>query len=352
MVTGNRPGSKTKTIRLGLVGAGWMAEMCCAGLPELPEIDIVAVQCRTRSRATAFAASHGIASATDSLDELLARPDVDAVYIATTNESHAELALAALDAGKAVLLEKPFTLTHAEAVRVVDAARRSGVLLMEAMWSRFVPGMRMLQEVVRNGTLGQVRTVRMKQGTVLTPEKNARVYDLEKGGGALVDIGVYPISILEMVAARPPELIGNRMTRHVSGVDVRNDLIFRYEDGMSAEIVVTCEEELSARLELIGDRGALYCDDYTFVKEFNVETERGVRRYDFATDTYRYVFQMRHFAECLIAGKRESDVLPLDRTLLVMRMLDLCREAAGYRFPQEKRKNEKNETVSDGISQE
>ncbi len=341
MVTGNTPGSKTKTIRLGLVGAGWMAEMCCAGMPAVPEIDIVAVQCRTRSRAGAFAARHGIAFATDSLDELLSRPDVDAVYIATTNESHAELALAALDAGKAVLLEKPFTLTHAEAVRVVDAARRHGVLLMEAMWSRFVPGMRMLQEVVRDGTIGRVRTVRMEQGTVLTPEKNARVYDPEKGGGALVDIGVYPVSILEMVAARPPERIGNSMTRHASGVDVRDELSFHYEDGMAAEILVTCQEELPARLEIIGEHGTLCCDDYTFVKEFNVETERGVRRYDFATDTYRYVFQMRHFAECLNAGKQESDVIPLDRTLLVMRMLDLCREAAGYIFPQENRKNEK-----------
>ncbi len=322
--------------RLGLIGAGWMAGMCCEGMSATPEIEVVVVHCRNLSRAKAFAAEYSIAAATDSLQELLAREDVDAVYIATTNESHAKLALAAITAGKAVLVEKPFTLNYVEAARVVEAAQLRGVLLMEAMWSRFCPGMLALYEILQAGVIGKLRTVRMEQGTVLTPQKNPRVYDLEKGGGALLDIGVYPVSVLEMLTDCLPEWVENRMIRHSSGVDVRDEITFRFQNGVAAQILVSCEEERNSCLDVVGEHGCLHCADYTFVKEFQVESEEGVRRYDFATDTYRYVFQMRHFAECLRTGSRESRVFPPSRTLRVMRMLDHCRVTADYYFPQER----------------
>lgn len=325
-----------RKLRLGIIGAGWMAGMCCEGIAETDHLQAEMVYARRLSAAQEFAARYHLPACTDNLDEMLRSDTVDAVYIATTNETHLSLALQAVEAGKPVLVEKPFTLNYKEARQLVDAARRQGVFVMEAMWSRFIPGMLMAAELVRSGMFGNLSAIHMQTGCVLTPEKNGRVYDLSRGGGALVDIGVYALSILEMLVSQTPARVINRMSRApASGVDIRDELTLVYSSGVRADILVTCEEELPTTLLLEGGRGSLALDSFVQAQQLIVTQNGRTRYYDFSGNRYRYAYQLEHFARCVLEGEAESYIFPLDCTLRVMRTMDACRFAAGYLFPGE-----------------
>lgn len=316
-----------RKLRFGLVAAGWMAEMCCEAMPEVSNAEIAAVYARNPEKGAAFAKRHSIPRHTDHYRDILDDSSIDAIYITSTNESHAPLAFEAIEAGKAVLMEKPFALDFVEAKAVVDAAERRGVLIMDALWSRFVPGADLLVKTLQSGVIGDPRSIRMRQGFAMTPEKNARVFDPEKGGGVLLDISVYPLSILEMLTGRLPGRVENKVVRHPSGVDIRNEITLRYEGGLRADIYVTCEENFPEEMVIVGDKGELRTDRYVFPKKITVNAGGSVKVLDAATSRNQYVFQLEHFASLFKAGAVDSDILPLARMLRVMRMIDMCREA-------------------------
>lgn len=324
-----------KKMRMGLIGAGWMAEMYCDARPSVPSLDFAMVYARNLQKAKNFSEKHNIPRWTSALDEMLLDPEIDAVCIATTNETHFPLAMQALESGKAVLLEKPFTLNAAQARQLIDMARKKGVFLMEAMWSRFIPGMQMLAQLVRHDAIGNLCEVNMQLGRPLNPQDNSRVFDLGKGGGALLDVGVYPLSILEMLSDRVPVRYLNVMHRHSSGVDEADEITLHYSSGLRASVLVTMREELPSTLTIEGTRGSIHCPDYGNVQEFTMLRKDRRRRYDFSSKKYRYAYQLEHFADCVRNGESESFVMPLASTLRVMQMLDGCRAAANYRFPGE-----------------
>ena len=189
----------TEEIRWGVVGPGRIAEKVVEDFAVVDGARAVAVASRSLDRAQAFAARHGIERAYGSYAEILADPDVDVLYLATPHPQHHAIALAALRAGKALLVEKAFTATTAGAAEVVDLARETGVFVMEAMWTRFQPAVVALRELVADGAIGEVRSVQADLGVAREYDPADRLFDLALGGGALLDLGVYVVSFAQML---------------------------------------------------------------------------------------------------------------------------------------------------------
>ena len=333
----NRMSIMKNTIKLGVIGSGWMADMFCTEGKNVKNVNIAAVFSRNPQRAAAFAQKHGIPAFTADLDELLAG-DLDAVYIAATNDRHCALTLRALRSRKAVLLEKPFALNSDETLLIIKEAAARGVLVMEAMWLRFFPSVLAMKRLADDGMIGNLRSVTVPCSLLLDRQKNARVFDPRLGGGVLADIGVYALSFVQMLAGHKPVLVRNRAALdRETGVDLRDDILLKYNSGFEARITVSGEEELPPLLEVVGSRGSLICEEGLFSGKFAVRTPEGRFDYNFAAERFRYyyAYELEHFARCLLEGRRESYIVPLRDTLHVMQILDACRRMAGCADPQE-----------------
>ncbi|MBT0768551.1 Gfo/Idh/MocA family oxidoreductase [Kineosporia sp. J2-2] len=198
-----RPGTGEPSLRWGVVGPGWIAGEFVKAVRAHTAQQVVAVSSRDAGRAGAFAAEHGIGLALGSTEQLVTHPDVDVVYVATPQSEHLAIGLAAIAAGKHVLVEKPITVTAAQARELADAARAAGVLVMEAMWSRYLPQTSVIRRLLADGVLGEVRTVLADHGQSIAVDPQHRLYRPEMGGGALLDLGIYPVQFSSMVFGAP-----------------------------------------------------------------------------------------------------------------------------------------------------
>src|SRR3712207_2277624 len=205
-------------IRWGVVGPGRIAQSVMGDFAHVPGARPVAVASRSIDRARAFAEQHGLERAHGSYADIVADPDVDVLYLATPHPQHHAVALAAIEAGKALLVEKAFTATLAGAQEVVDAARANGVFVMEAMWTRFQPAVVRLRELVAEGAIGEVRSVQADLGVWRTYDPADRLFDLALGGGALLDLGVYVVSFAQMLLGTPDRVVAHG-SRFDTGAD-------------------------------------------------------------------------------------------------------------------------------------
>lgn len=215
------------SLRWGVIGAGWIAGFFVDAVHRHTAQRIVAVATRTPSRAALFAQEHGIGNSLPSPEQLVGRADVDVVYIAAPQADHLELGLLAIGAGKHVLIEKPLATSAVDAQRLVDAARRAGVFLMEAMWSRYLPQALVIRQLVEDGMLGEVRSVTADHGQALADDPGHRLLLPGTGGGALLDLGIYPIQLDSMVLG-PPDAITAVGSLTDSGVDATSTLVLAH----------------------------------------------------------------------------------------------------------------------------
>lgn len=249
-------------IKWGVIGAGLIANKFCADLQHADRARLAAVASRDRSRAEAFAGRHPGARPLDSYEALVADPDIDAIYIATPNSLHKAHSLLALGAGKPVLCEKPFALSAAEAQEIVTAARAAGVFCMEAMWTRYLPAMAAIRAQVRDGAIGAVTMVRAEIGFAVDAATPGRFNDPGLGAGALLDLGVYGVSMAHWFLGAPIDgpsgvtAVG-RFTD--SGVDRDMVATLQHVSGVSV-VIASHAAELSNTLEVIGERGRITVD--------------------------------------------------------------------------------------------
>lgn len=326
-------------IRWGIAGTGGIAAAFAEDLRLLPDAEIVAVGSRTRAAADAFGERFGIAHRHVGYPALAADPEVDAVYVAVPHPGHCEAALAAIDGGKAVLVEKPFAVNAAETERMIDAARKAGTFLMEAMWVRFLPHLALVRELLADGVIGEVRSVLADRGELLSTDPKHRVRAPELGGGALLDLGIYPVSFASMVTGgRLPERVEAvaRMTED-TGVDAQASMLFVYPGGAQAAISTSLDARSPNLASINGTEGRiLITQPWGRISPVEVIMNDGTSR---VTTLPHEGHGLRHQAaevgRLLRAGQTESPVVPLDETLAVMRTLDLVRERIGLRYPGE-----------------
>ena len=247
------------SVRWGLLSTAHINEKVLAGAAESNRVDVIAVASRDAARAEAYARERGIERAYGTYEELLADPDVEAVYISLPNSLHVEWSIRALEAGKHVLCEKPLDRRPTEVERAFDAAERAGRILMEAFMYRHNPQTAKLTELVDGGAIGRLRLVRAAFSFPLKDEGNVRL-DAALDGGALMDVGCYCVSGARLLAGEPERVYGEQVVGP-SGVDTRLTGLLRFPDEVIAEI--DCALDLPERdeLEAIGEEGSIFLDD-------------------------------------------------------------------------------------------
>lgn len=319
-------------IRWGILATGNIAAKFAQDLALVPDQILAAVASRRLEAAEAFAAEHGTVSARahGSYEALLADPDVDVVYIATPHARHAEDVLACFDAGKAVLCEKPLTLDADVARQLVDEARRRGLFLAEAMWMRANPTIRAATETVRSGRCGAIGTLRADLGFV-GPRDRARLWDPSLGASALLDVGIYPVTFAHLMLGPPVDIAATGVLSD-RGIDVAGGATLTHASGAVSSLSWSQVAWSDSRASVAGDAGRVeipgqfhHPDTFAFTSEADGESEETV-----TPRTGSGLFhEIVEVGACLRAGRTESDLLPLDGTLEIMRTLDAIREQLG-----------------------
>ena len=326
-----------RAVRWGIVGTGGIAAAFAADLRVAPEAgELVAVASRTPLRADAFAARVGAPRAYGSHEQLAADHDLDVVYVAVPHTAHHAAAKLALEAGKAVLVEKPFTVNRREAEDLVTTARSRGLFLMEAMWTRFLPHAVEIRRLIAEGRLGELRLVVAQFGVRFDYDPTSRMFDPALGGGALLDLGVYPVSFAAMVLGAPSEVTATA-DLGPTGVDAQTAVTLRYPGGRQAVAVSSMEAWLPNGATIAG-RDARIDVDGMFYRPapFTLTDRHGDQeRFDGAVAGGGMQFEALEVARCLRAGLTETPVLPLDETLSIMETLDRARAAIGLTYPGE-----------------
>ena len=317
-------------IRWGILGPGRIAESVIGDFRHVPDATPVAVGSRSLERAQAFADKHGLARAYGSYDELINDDEVDALYIATPHPQHRDPALAAIKAGKPVLIEKTFAATVAGAEEIVQAARNNQIFAMEAMWTRFQPAIVAARELIADGAIGEVRQVYADLGVDRPYDPQDRLFNPDLGGGAMLDLGVYVVSFAQHFLGNPDrlEVIGSRAP---TGVDVEAGLLLGYEDGRAAALLISLRNPTPGMARIHGTGGWIevpprfHHPKHIVLQRTGAEPEV-ISRPPSGTG---YSHELIEVTECVLAGRTESEIMPLDDTLAVQRLLNGACEALG-----------------------
>jgi predicted dehydrogenase len=332
--------SSSGTVRWGIVGPGRIARNVVRDFTQVEGAEALAVASRSIDRAQAFADEHQIPAAYGSYAEIVADDDVDVLYIATPHPQHHAIALAAIEAGKAVLVEKTFTATVAGAEEVVAAARRHGVFAMEAMWTRFQPAIVAARELIEDGAIGEVRQVQADLGVDQPFNPSDRLFDPAQGGGAMLDLGVYVVSFAQYFLGTPDRV-------HVSGslaptgVDAEAGLLLGYDDGRAATLLGSIKHYTPGSARIHGTAGWIDVQPRFHHPRTIVLTRHGHQPETITRPPVGggYAHELVEVTEAIAAGRTESAVMPLDDTLAVQRILNEACEQLGV-FHQEDRTTE------------
>ena len=335
-----------RPVRWGVVATGAIAATVTADLALLPDTVLAAVSSRRAEAAAAFAERFGFATSygdTDrrlGYDALFADPDVDAVYVATPHAAHAEVVTAALRAGKAVLCEKPVTINAREAQAVVDLARERGVFLMEAVWTRFLPSFQRALEIAASGEIGGVQWVGAEIGFRARQDPDSRIWRRADGGGALLDLAVYPLQWAWGTLGLP-DAVTAVGTLNAEGVDAQSALTLRYDSGAQAQITTSLLARSPNTAIIAGSEGWIRAQGSDAVyrpTRLDVESgDRAVRTEEFEMTGSGYVHELREVTRCVQQGLTESPVMPLEHSLTTMRLLDDVRAQLGVVYPTDER---------------
>ncbi|MGG5172356.1 Gfo/Idh/MocA family protein [Pseudarthrobacter sp. J1738] len=330
-------GTSDGTIRWGILGTGFIAGLQTKDLIE-NGFAVQAVGSRSLESAQAFREEFGIPTAHGSYEDLVADPNVDVIYVATPHPFHHANALLALRAGKHVLVEKSFTMNAREAEELVDCAQSNGLVILEAMWTRFLPHMVRIREIINAGTIGEVRKVVASHNQSLPRDPAHRINDPALGGGALLDLGIYPISfVFDILGA--PEQIHASATMTETGVDGQTAAIFDYPDGGQA--VVDCELDAAGpnRAVVIGSQGWIDIESTWYVptpfKVFDLDGTE-LESFDQPVKGRGMQFQAAELERLVSTGATSGTILPPSESVQIMSAMDEIRRQIGLRYNADK----------------
>ncbi|MGK7939210.1 MAG: Gfo/Idh/MocA family protein [Crocosphaera sp.] len=371
----------SKTINWGILGTGLIAQDFAQGLSILPDAKLLGIASRSLEKAENFANKYQVPRSYDSYQALSQDTDIDVVYIATPNYRHKTDCLMCLEANKAILCEKPFMLNAQETHEVITLARQKKLFCMEAMWMRFMPLIQKVKSIIEAGTIGEICLLTADFGYQANPDPKERFYNLDLGGGALLDRTIYPLSLAFYLLGEPQDLVSQGVLSK-TGIDEQNALILRYPKGALALLSATLKAQSSNEVVITGTLGkirihspfyrplklsitqfpqasssvnsssssdslkqkiksalkqnsflkklALYADLYNLPlkrkKSFKVQQI-------FSGNGYNY--EAQEVIRCLQTNQLESAIMPLDETLKIMEVMDRIRHQWNLIYPQE-----------------
>jgi predicted dehydrogenase len=324
-------------LRWGVLAPGRIAGSFVDALARCTRQRLVAVGSRSLDRAQAFASANGAERAHGSYEDLLADPEVDIVYVASPHSEHAAQSLLAIAAGKPVLVEKPFTRNADEANLVARAAKSAGVFAMEAMWTRFLPQTDVIRQLLADDVLGEVLTVLADHGQIFDFDPASRIFDPALAGGALLDLGVYPISFASFVLGEPDSVLATGSLTD-TGVDAQVSMVLtsgRAQSCLNTTLLAKTPTtaSISGTLAALAVEGSFYAPGVLTLTAN--DGRRLVRDVDPITGHLGMSFEAAHAATLLADGATESPLMSLDETTSVLRTIDVIRGQVGVRFPGE-----------------
>jgi predicted dehydrogenase len=322
--------------RWGILATGWISGMFVNDLV-LTGHAVTAVGSRRQASADRFAKEFGVARAHGSYEALVDDPEVDIVYIATPHPLHLHAARLALNAGKHVLVEKAFALNATEAAEIVDLAAAKKLLVLEAMWTRFLPHMLRIREIIAAGTLGDIRSITADHRQKLPDDPMHRLNALELGGGALLDLGIYPISFFWDMLGRPATVKAMASFRE-TGADSQVATIFHYASGAIATSLSSSDSSGPNRASIVGTKGRIEIDRIwyspTTFRVYDSDNEL-VESFDGTVEGRGMQFQADEAERLIAAGLTASAIMPPAQTVEIMKKLDDIRAQIGLRYPGE-----------------
>lgn len=321
-------------LRWGFLSAGGIATAVADDF-RIAGITIQAVGARDLAKANEFADKFGIPNRHQGYEALVNDPEVDAIYVSTPHPWHHKHALLALNAGKHVLLEKPFTINAREAQEIKDLAAAKNLFVLEAMWSRFLPSMDAIFTVIDSGILGEIKLVIADHSQYL-PDV-LRLWDPDLGGGALLDLGIYPVSFAVRVLGLP-KVVSAKATLTGQRVDETTSIIFEYESGAQATLTTCMSAAGPVTATVIGTFGRIEIDNSFYSQtSFRVYNQGGevIQSYDEKIAGVGRQYQGLHLEKCVAAGLRESPILSISESVEIMGLMDAIREQIGVKYPTE-----------------
>jgi len=325
-----------RTIRWGILGTGWIANEFAQGLVQLSDAELVAVGSRTIESAQRFGERYGVPHRHASYEAVVNDAAVDVIYVATPNPLHKEHVLLCLGSGKPVLCEKPFALNSREAEAMIQVAREKRLFLMEAMWSRFFPLMAKVRSLLADGAIGDVQMLAADLGIHFGFDPSDRRYALDLGGGALLDLGVYLVSLASMIMGAPAE-IATQAHLGETGVDEQAGIVLRYDQGRLSTLYTSIRADSPVEAIIMGTRGQIRLHSW-WIRPDTLTlrvTDQETTTIEMPFEGNGYQFEAAAVMACLRANRLESDVMSLDETLSIMRTLDTIRAQWGLKYPTE-----------------
>jgi len=324
-------------IRWGILGCGKIARKFAADLQFVGDAELIAVGAREQSTADAFAKDFPAKHVHGSYEALVNNAEVDVIYVATPHGLHHEHVMLCLKHKKAVLCEKAFAINFREAKEMIDYAKEQNTFIMEAFWTRLLPGYLKMKDMIAEGKLGKIKYLNAEFGFIPTPPFPTRLYQPSLGGGALLDIGVYPIFLALDVLGKPDQ-IDAAMTPASTGVDEQCAIRFSYNHGAIAQLFCSFAANLATGADIAGDQGRI-----RFTHRFHGPTTQ-LEYYPGIVDTREIIpfekasgngseYEAMHVNECLRKNLSESPILTHQKTLLMMEVLDVIRAKAGIHYP-------------------
>ncbi|OLY93859.1 Predicted dehydrogenase [Cnuella takakiae] len=321
------------TVRWAILGAGKIAHKFAQDIQQVPNARLVAVAARDKERARVFASQYQAPIAC-TYQELYAHPEVDAVYIATTHNFHLEQSLACIEAGKAVLCEKPITINHHQLGQLTAAARQRGVLLMEALWTWLLPAMQQAKAWVKEGRIGAIQTIHADFCYLMPYEPEGRLYNPQLAGGALLDLGIYPVAFTTYFMGGSPDTIRATAIMTDTGVDASTSMIFQY-GAVPAFLYCSLAGRSKVQAVIMGENGHIVVPDFFKASKaflYNAEGKE-TDRFDDGRSTLGYNYEIEEASRCFLEGRTESSQVPLDSSLAIQEILTTVRTQIGLKYP-------------------
>jgi len=325
------------SINWGILGCGNIAVSFARDLAVLKDARLLGVASKSKERAENLGKTFDVERRYDSYSELVRDPDIDAIYVATRHNDHLSAATLCIENGKSVLVEKPFCVNAAETEQLIALARRKNVFLMEAMWTRFLPVIQAVKERIKKGDIGAVNTLFADFGFKAPYDPKSRVYNPELAGGALLDIGIYPISFASLIFEKQPDEILSHAIIGTTSVDEQSSYLFRYGDNALAILASTIRGISPRSAHVVGEDGSFHIPQFWKARSASlIRGEKTVEVLEPAFQGSGYNYQAQEVMDCIRRGETESSIMPLDESLAIMQTVDRVRDQIGLKYPFEK----------------
>jgi len=325
-------GSPSESFNWAIIAPGKIAGKFASDLQYVPDAKVHAVASRSIQRAQAFATQYSAPHAVGSYEALLGLPDIDCVYIASPHTSHFDHTMMCLEAGLNVLCEKPFAMQESEVQQMVDKAKEKGVFLMEALWTRFFPFMNEVDHLIDNGVIGKPWSLTADFGFRAVYDATSRLFDKALGGGALLDIGIYPL-FMALYQFGYPDMITAKAEFADTGADTIVHVTLEYADGRTANLHSTIVEDTKCDCVIRGDQGEIIIHPrFHESRSISFITNHDDMTIDCGFEGRGYRWEIAHVQKCVQEGLKESPLMPFEFSLQLMRLLDEVRGLIGLAY--------------------